>query len=140
MEGIELKKEIESGNVTHYCKPSTLENGSPTSSSFQLRVERNEEYLSVFLLEYFNQENEIDNVRNAKKEMHRRKLKTKDNGSFAVFDIEHSKNYIFDKIKKQISCKELDLPHCGIFHDSDDLVISELLTQCVKSNYLSKLV
>jgi hypothetical protein len=44
-------KEIEAGNVTRYCKPSTLENGVPNSSAFERRSE--EKYLSVYLLDFF---------------------------------------------------------------------------------------
>lgn len=43
--------EIETGKVTRYCKPSTLENGIPQSFAFQRRS--NEKYLSVYLLDFF---------------------------------------------------------------------------------------
>ena len=61
--------EIEIGNVTRYCKPSSLENGIPQSSAFEKRIERNEPYLSVYLLEFFQRETEIKNVIEVKKYM-----------------------------------------------------------------------
>ncbi len=62
--------EIQTGTVARYCKPSTLdEDHYPTDSSFQLRKERNEKYLSVYLLEFFKRVTEKEKVFDVKTEM-----------------------------------------------------------------------
>lgn len=128
--------EIETGTVVRYCKPSTLnEYGKPTSSSFQLRVP-DEKYLSVYLLDYFTALlAEEEKVLAVKNEMQEKQFKLKKNGMFSTLNIEQSKHHIFDLISEKISYKTLNLPHCGVFHQSDDLLISELLSQCVQNNY-----
>ena len=131
--------EIETGNVTRYCKPSSLENGIPQSSAFEKRIERNEPYLSIYLLEFFQRETEIKNVIEVKKYMTEGKgFICKPNASFAIINIQKSKEYIFEEISLEISYREENLPHCGVFHDADDLLIAELLAECVESNYLIK--
>jgi len=132
--------EISTGNVARYCKPMTLdENKKPTSAAFQKRVQHDEKYLSVYLLEFFQKHTEQENVSETKKYMEEeRDFTFKANGSFAVINIEFSKKYIFDIISQQIYYREENLPHCGIFHDAVDLVIAELLAQCVKNTYLVK--
>lgn len=128
--------EIPSGNVARYCKPSSLdEDGYPTGSAFQRRSDRNEEYLSVYLLEFFEKIEEKDNVLEVKREMKRKNFNLKANGSYAVLNIEKSKKYIMDEIDEQIYYNEMKLPHCGIFHDHDDLLISELLAECIQNSY-----
>ncbi|MCP4346569.1 MAG: hypothetical protein GY795_13715 [Desulfobacterales bacterium] len=129
-------KEIEKGNVTRYCKPSALdENGSPTSSAFQRRPDRKEGYLSVYLLDYFNNSEQRKDISQVKKIMEKNRFNLKKSALFAVLNIEQSKKYIMEEISELISYKELNLPHSGIFHEYDDLVISELLAECVQSTY-----
>ena len=127
--------EINEGTVARYCKPSTLnEQGLPTGSSFQLRLP-NEKYLSVHLLDYFNVASEQEKIIEVKNEMERKGFSFKKNGTFSTLNIEHSKKHILDLVSEKISYQELNLPHCGIFHEADDLLISELLSQCVKNTY-----
>ncbi len=127
--------EIIEGNVARYCKPSSLdEDGCPTSSAFQRRPNRNEGYLSVYLLEFFKNDNEKENVAEVRKEM-KQHFNLKKNGLYAILNIEQSEEHIMKEVEKLICYKEMNLPHCGIFHDYDDLVISELLAECVKSKY-----
>jgi len=129
-------KEIEMGNVARYCKPSTLdEYGNPQGSSFKLRPNRNEKGLSVYLLEFFGRNIEKENVSEVKKEMERKNFSLKKSGVFATLNIQDSKSYIFELISEQISYREMNLPHCGIFHENDDGVISDLLAKCVQSHY-----
>ena len=132
-------KEIEKGNVTRYCKPFALDdNGSPVSSAFQRRPDRNEGYLSVYLLDYFDN---IDNIEQSedifqvKKTMERNRFNLKKSAVFAVLNVEQSKKHIMEEISEKISYKALNLPHSGIFHEYDDLVISELLAECVQTMY-----
>jgi hypothetical protein len=128
--------EINQGNVARYCKPSSLdENGEITSSAFQRRPNRNEGYLSVYLLEFFNCETEKENVIEVKKEMGKKRFKVSKNGLYATLNIEHSQEYIMKEIKQNISYQEQNLPHCGIYHDYNDLLISELLAECVENKY-----
>ncbi len=87
--------EIETGNVTRYCKPSTLENGIPKSSSFERR--RDEKYLSVYWLEFFGEETEVENIKEVKRSMEQKSFTCKPNGSFAIINIQQSKEYIFEK-------------------------------------------
>ncbi|MDB9435936.1 hypothetical protein PN450_03750 [Dolichospermum lemmermannii CS-548] len=130
--------EIETGNVTRYCKPSYLENGIVQSSAFEKRIERKEKYLSVYLLEFFQKETEIKNVIEVITFMTKKGFNLKPDGSFAVINIQQSKEYIFAEISLEISYQEENLPHCGIFHDADDLLVAELLAECVQNNYLIK--
>lgn len=128
--------EIQSGNVARYCKPSSLdEDGYPTGSAFQRRSNRNEEYLSVYLLEFFKKIEEKDGVLEVKREKERKNFNLKVNGSYAIINIEKSKKYIMEEIDGQIFYKEMKLPHCGIFHDNDDLLISELLAEYIQNSY-----
>jgi hypothetical protein len=127
--------EIIEGTVARYCKPSTLnEQGLPTGSSFQLRLP-NEKYLSVYLLDYFNVTSEQEKIIEVKNEMQRKGFNFKKSGIFSTLNIEQSKEYILDLVSEKIFYQELNLPHCGIFHEADDLLISELLSQCVQNNY-----
>lgn len=127
--------EINTGNVTRYCRPSTLENGRPIASAFEKRKERNEKYLSVYLLEFFNQETELENIREVKVYMEEKGFVCKPNGSLAIVNIQQSKAYIFKEESLEIFYKEENLPHCGIYHDADDLLIAKLLAECVQNNY-----
>jgi len=129
-------KEIEAGNVTRYCRPSTLENGVPNSSAFERRSE--EKYLSVYLLDFFKRHTEEENVIEVKKYMTANRYKFKPNGSFAVLNIEQSRKYILEESSSEIYYREKNLPHCGIFHDADDLLIAKLLAECIQTKYLIK--
>jgi hypothetical protein len=125
-------KEIEAGNVTRYCKPSLLENGVPKSSAFERRS--GEKYLSVHLLDFFKMHTEVENVIEVKKYMEK-SFQFKPNGSFAVLNIEQSRKYILEESSSEIYYREEKLPHCGIFHDADDLLIAQLLAECIQTNY-----
>jgi len=127
-------KEIETGNVTRYCKPSDLKDGIVKFYAFLKR--RDEESLSVHLLEFFQKETERENVLEVKAYM--KNYNFKRNGCFAVINIQKSKQYILEEISSQIYYREQKLPHCGIFHDANDLLISKLLAECVENNYLIK--
>ncbi len=126
-------KEIEAGNVTRYCKPSTLENGVPNSSAFERRSE--EKYLSVYLLDFFKMHTEVENVIEVKKFMTAKGFNFTPNGCFAVLNIEQSREYILEESSSEIYYREKNLPHCGIFHDADDLLIATLLAECIQSKY-----
>ncbi len=132
-------EELDKGTVARYCKPSTIdEKGQPTSSSYQLR-KPNEEYLSVYLLDYFSSPEESDAIKNVAHVMTNKGFKLKKTGLFSTLDIVGSKLYIEQMISQCISYRSLNLPHCGIFHDYDDLVISELLSHCTKNCYPTSL-
>lgn len=131
-------KELSSGTAVRYCKPSTLdEQQVPTDSSFRLRKKMNEKYLSVYLLDFLKKTEEKEGLLDIKSFMGKN-FKLKPSGAFALLDIKYSKEYILQLINEKISYKELNLPHCGVFHEYDDLVISELLSQCVKTSYIIK--
>jgi hypothetical protein len=131
-------EEIETGNVTRYCKPGDLQDGIVKSHAFKKRTERNEKYLSVYLLEFFQKATELENVLEVKAYMEAKNYNLNPNGCFAVINIQQSKQYILEEISSQIYYREETLPHCGIFHDADDLLISKLLAECVQNNYLIK--
>ncbi|MFM6153318.1 MAG: hypothetical protein ACKPE3_10010, partial [Sphaerospermopsis kisseleviana] len=82
-------------------------------------------------------ETEIENVLEVKAYM-AKNYNLKPNGCFAIINIQKSKQYILEEISSQIYYREEKLPHCGIFHDADDLLISKLLAECVQKNYLIK--
>jgi hypothetical protein len=127
--------EINEGNAARYCKPSSLgEDGCPSSSAFQRRPNRKEGYLSVYFLEFFGKNTEKENVSEVKRLMATH-FNLKKSGLYAILNIQQSKEYIMKEIEKLISYKEITLPHCGIFHHHDDLLISELLLECVQNKY-----
>lgn len=129
--------EIETGNVTRYCQPAKLEDGRPTTSAFEKRPGEN--FLSFYLLEFFEKETEVENVRAAKIYMTTQTdYNFKPSGSFAVINIQKSKKYIFEEISSEILYREENLPHCGIFHNADDILVAKLLVECVQNNYLVK--
>ncbi|MFB2971754.1 hypothetical protein ACE1CD_22555 [Aerosakkonema sp. BLCC-F183] len=128
--------EIQTGDVTRYCKPSTLENEIPKSSAFERRRERDEKDLSVYWLDFFGKTTELENIREVKAYMEQNGFRLKYNGSFAIINIQKSKEYILEKISSEIFYREKNLPHCGIFHEADDLLIAKLLSECVQNNYL----
>lgn len=129
--------EIEVGNVTRYCKPSSLENGVPKSSAFERR--QSEKYLSVYWLDFFQKQTEKENVIEVKNYMEENTgFNCKSSGSFAILNIEQSKKYILEQLSEEIFYQPQNLPHCGIFHDAGDLLIAKLLSQCVRNNYLVK--
>ena len=97
-------KEIEAGNVTRYCKPSLVENGVPKSSAFERRSD--EKYLSVYWLDFFKMHTEVENVIEVKKYMTANRYKFKPNGSFAVLNIEQSREYILEEISSEIYYRE----------------------------------
>lgn len=135
--------ELQTGTVARYCKPSALdEQRNPNALCFELRKrEKRETYLSVYLLDYFEKPTEPENVAEVKLEMGRKGFNLQQSGKFAVLDIEDSKNRIFDLISEEISYKELNLPHCGIFHERyTELAIDELLLLCIKKCYPVKQV
>jgi len=137
-DGVTKPAEINTGVATRYCKPSTLddETNLPTSAAFQKRSRRNEEYLSVYLLDYFESlQAEQEQVQAVRAYMEERGWRCSRTALFATLDIEHTKSYIFDEIAEYVQFKEATLPHCGIFHDTDDLLISELLAECIQTTY-----
>ena len=77
---------------------------------------------------------EVENVIEVKKYMEK-SFQFKPNGSFAVLNIEQSRKYILEESSSEIYYREEKLPHCGIFHDADDLLIAQLLAECIQTNY-----
>lgn len=129
-------KEILSGSTARYCKPSSLnESKNPSPAAFQRRPERKEGYLSLYLLDYFKKETELENVRSVQLEMARKGFIVKKSGVFAILDIEKSKDFLLENYSEEITFREANLPHCGLFHESDDLLISELLIECIDNSY-----
>jgi len=131
-------KEIHEGNITRYCKPSKIgkKTHRPIPAAFELRD--GEEYLSVYLLEYFKNNCEKDNVKAVKKYMEEIKhFSFRKNEGFAVLNIDHTKQHIVNA-SLNVSFKEKNLPHCGIFLYGDELTISKLLVQCVHIIYFVK--
>jgi len=134
--------EIQEGTAARYCKPATLDKQTqyPESSAFQLRIINGiqEKYLSFYLLDFFARATEHENVIETKNTMEQNGFKLKGSGVFALLDIKQSKEYIFEQIVETISYKELNLPHCGLFHDYADLVMSEYLVQSTRTCYIIK--
>ena len=128
------EQRLTDGRVARYCKPSSIdEQGSPTSAAFQRRS--TEEYLSVFWLEFFQHSHEKMRIQAVKQAMEQRRFTVKPRGQFAVLEIEQSTRYILEEVAEQIVYRAMNLPHCGIFHDGDDLLIAELLAECVQAQY-----
>lgn len=124
---------LEEGNVVRYCKPSNLEDGKPTNAAFMKRPERKEQYLSTYWLEYFKNFELRENVAAAKKYMEKNGFSLKKNGGLATLDIKKTVEYIRDELNEILEFKLKNSPHCGIFHTANDLLIAELLVECVES-------
>jgi hypothetical protein len=129
---------IHEGVVARYCKYSTLdeETGRPTGAAFQRR--QNEQYLSVYLLDFFSHiENESEQVGAVKNIMQVRgwQFRPNEKSLFATLNVVHASNHIRQEASELIQFRAANLPHCGIFHEADDLLISELLAECVESIY-----
>lgn len=83
-----MAEEILHGTVVRYCKPMTIDDKVPTYFCFQLR--EGESYLSVYLLDYFEQQSEREKVVAVKQFMESKKFQCKPSGIFATLDIEES--------------------------------------------------
>ncbi len=70
--------------------------------------------------------------------MEQQRVQLKQRGLFAVLDIEQSTQYVFEEVAEHIVYRAMNLPHCGLFHESDDLLVAELLAECVQANYAVK--
>ena len=131
-------REISEGNVSRYCKPSKLRKNSrkPFPAAFELRD--GEKYLSVFWLEHFGKDHEVENVKAVKEYIeNRRMLSLKKSGCFAALNIGHTKQQV-KYAYQNIFFRAKNLPHCGIIFDGDDLTISKILANCVHKVYSVK--
>lgn len=128
-----MSEEILQGTVVRYCKPMTIDSKIPTFYCFQLR--EGESYLSVYLLDYFEEPSEQEKVVAVKQFMESKKFQCKPTGVFAALDIEKSKQKIFESIAQSISYHAEGLPHCGISHEWEDLVIAQFLAECITHCY-----
>jgi hypothetical protein len=139
-----MPKELISGTVARYCSKSRVvildERHQPDPSCFNLRQFRNERYLSVYLLEYFDKLTEEENLNAVKHAIEAGGFQCK-TGIFALLDVADSKHK-FEQKKLKISYQSLNLPHCGLFHEYNyeyhEMYITELLVQCVKTCYSIK--
>ncbi len=130
-----MDAEIQSGTVARYCKPSTLENFKPKPACFSLRAHERE--LSVYLLDYFQEPTEKENVVKVKELMETQGFKFGSTSTFVTLDIAQSKHYIFTQVAQHICYRQTGKPpHYSIFHqNSDDLIIAKLLAKCVNHCY-----
>ena len=131
-----MAEEILQGTVVRYCKPMTINSQIPTFYCFQLR--EGESSLSVYLLDYFEKPSEQEKVVAVKQLMESKKFQCKPSGVFATLDIEKSKQKIFESIAQSIWYHAEGLPHCGISHEYEDLVIAQFLAESVNHCYPAK--
>ena len=135
-----MTTEIQGGTVARHCKPSTLDAGQPKASCFTLRKDRDERELSVYLLDYFRNPTEKENVIAVKQLMEKRGFKFGLTSIFATLDIDESKRYILAEIAQKIVYRQTGTPpHCSLFHQyHNDLLVAKLLSKCVKNCYSVK--
>lgn len=86
------------------------------------------------MLEFFKQNDEREGILAVKAYMeNKRNFKPSNNGAFAILNIESA----LTEIAQQISFRDEHLPHCGIYFPiADEMLISRLLAEQVKNNYL----
>ena len=114
-------------HVSRYCKPSTVDDGSPLAAAFTLRD--GEPYLSVNWLEFFGEKNQkaaIDNVRNA---FARKGFGVRPNGLFAVLNVDAAKSAAFECSQMDLCINHMpysdDPSHSGISgYSSDELLVA----------------
>lgn len=130
-----MNTEIQNGTVARHCKPSTLVDYKPKPACFALRVQEQE--LSIYLLDYFQESTERERVSQVKLLMERQGFKFGVTSTFATLDVVQSKQYIFAEIAQHIIYRQTGKPpHCSIFHQYvNDLVIAKLLAKCVMQCY-----
>ncbi|GEM_PF-1807434 len=142
-----MSAEITNGNVTRYCGPSKIDKKrkKPLPAAFELRKDKGEKDLSVYLLEYFGNDGEKENVKSTKEFIEQRPnpLDFKQNGGFAVLNIQSIKQRIKADIEEggnycNIYFKEATLPHCSGFFDGDEITIQKLLAQSAHALYFVK--
>lgn len=134
-------------HVARYCKPLCVgTDGLPLACAFELRPERDEKYLSVNWLEYYNESElaiAVDCVRQA---FLNKGFRPARSGRFAVLQINQMKSVISSLGSKPFRVKYLptakDRSHTGIFgytaaDNSTALKISELA--CAEDMHLARL-
>lgn len=128
-------------NVSRHCKGSLLnEDGEATSAAFKLRLDQNENYLSVNWLEYFGSADIENRIKELRKEMASCERRVTSTHKLALINVGYAKKYISNEtddnrildIKHKPNGKNQS--HSGIYNmepDSDS--IAELLAETVFS-------
>ena len=109
-------------HVARYCKPSSVEDGLPSAEAFTLK--RDEEYLSVNWLEYFNAPDISAAVERVREAFRNKRYQVRRNAGFAVLNVETAKHAVHNATEATPAIKHLparnDPSHSGIFVGTAD--------------------
>ena len=121
-------------HVSRYCKPSSVDDGIPTSSAFLPR--QGEEYLSVNWLEFFGEPTLGAAVERIREVFSEKGYRVSRNGRFATLNVGEAKTAVEEATGRALSIDYLplddDQSHAGIRgYTSDDLAIAVELANLV---------
>ena len=114
-------------HLSRYCKPSTVDDGLPTASAFELRP--GEDHLSVNWLEYFAAPDVATAVHLVQGAFHDKAYRLRPGGRFAVFPCGAAKIAVGDGTGRPVRIEHLPLAedpsHAGVFgYASDDFEVA----------------
>ncbi|MGC9367664.1 MAG: hypothetical protein ACP5FK_11575 [bacterium] len=132
-------------HIVRYCKPSTLnyDNTEPSPDSFFIRLHKDEEYISVDWLEFYNEEvTEAKRVSNCIVALENRDYKPSPTGLLAVLKINKIKKEVINRHQTELSIYRTDnvTSHTAVsFNNYKDKFFMEkvatTLYDCVLSKY-----
>jgi len=131
-------------HIVRYCKPSTLdENGKPTHQSFTLRLQINEEYLSVDWFEYFKGET-IEILQNICNALREKGLCPKLSGILAKLNNKTIKNKLLAGMKLIVNIYQIENSYSGIkpinfsFSKEDNLLMGRIIKEALEEKNIFK--
>lgn len=121
-------------HLSRYCKPSTIDDGLPTASAFELRP--GEDHLSVSWLEYFGAHDVATAIQLVRGAFHDKSYRLRPGGRFAVFRCGTARIAVSDGTESPLSIEHLPLvddpSHAGVFgYAVDDFEVAVELAALV---------
>lgn len=122
-------------HLSRYCKPSTVDDGLPTASAFELRP--GEDHLSVNWLEYFRTPELATAIQLVRGAFQDKAYRLRPGGRFAVFRCGVAKLAVGDGTGSLLSIEHLPLAddpsHAGVFgYGVDDFEVAVELAAVVR--------
>ena len=122
-------------HLSRYCKPSTVDDGLPTASAFELRP--GEDHLSVNWLEYFGVPDVAAAMRLVRGAFHDKAYRLRPGGRFAVLRCGAARLAVGDGTGPLLSIDHLPLAddpsHAGVFgYGVDDFEVAVELAAIVR--------
>ena len=121
-------------HLSRYCKPSTVDDGLPTASAFELRP--GEDHLSVNWLEYFGAPDPATAIQLVRGAFHDKAYRLRTGGRFAVFRCGAARLAVGDGTGRPLRIEHLPLvedpSHAGVLgYDVDDFEVAVELAAIV---------